>query len=288
VSADAHLRQEWSDLLERRPTFRDTLAPYEGILRAWSSWPAEVVTPLVWTAEECRARWTRGAPLLAEASPAVPREAMEELLAPALAFLAAVGTDSAALQRVAEAWDRGEITSSDFLPRKGRLGSLALQQELGLADGTQAFLAAASLRPILAAFFAACRSHPIDAWDLGVCPFCGAPPGFADLTEEGRCILACHVCGGGWAFGRLRCPFCGNRMPQDLVRLVPEDPKEEGYFVEACKLCRGYVKTLDRRIRWNAGSALIEDWGSPHLDLISHQRGYWRPVPSIVQLREQA
>jgi hypothetical protein len=35
-------------------------------------------------------------------------------------------------------------------------------------------------------------------WGLGVCPFCGAPPGFGDLVEEGRRRLACHYCGGGW------------------------------------------------------------------------------------------
>jgi hypothetical protein len=288
VSASARLLQEWSELLERRPTFRDTLAPYQRILEAWSRWRAETVTPLGWSAEECRARWARGVPLLAETSPAVPPEAMEELVAAALEFLATVGSDPLALQRLAEAWDRGSVVSSDFFPRMGRFGEAGLQQELGLAPEILAFVASASLRPILDRFFADCRPHPNDAWDLGVCPFCGAPAGFADITEEGRCLLACHVCGGAWAFRRISCPFCGNRVPQDLVRLTPEGPKEEGYFVEACKLCRGYVKSLDRRVRWNGASALVEDWGSPHLDLVALRQGYWRPVPSLVQLAARA
>jgi hypothetical protein len=41
---------------------------------------------------------------------------------------------------------------------------------------------------------------------------------------------------------------------------------------------------VDRRLRWNAASPLIEDWGTPHLDLIARRRGYWRGTPSLVQL----
>src|SRR3989442_15075750 len=38
------------------------------------------------------------------------------------------------------------------------------------------------------------RDHLADGvWQLGVCPFCGAPPGFSDVVEDGRRRLACHV-----------------------------------------------------------------------------------------------
>jgi formate dehydrogenase maturation protein FdhE len=84
-------------------------------------------------------------------------------------------------------------------------------------------------------------------------------------------------------FPRLQCPFCGHQTAKDLVRLDAEE-KEEGYFISACKQCHGYIKELDRRVRWNAGSALIEDWGSPHLDLVAVHAGYWRPIPSLIQL----
>lgn len=141
-----------------------------------------------------------------------------------------------------------------------------------------------SLRPSLGALFGECRSDLVDGvWDLGVCPFCGAPPGVADVTEDGGRRLACHLCGGGWGFPRLRCPFCGNDSTQDLARLEPE-AKEEGYVISTCKRCRAYVKELDRRGRWNAGPALVEDWGSPHLDLIAHREGYWRPCAPLIQL----
>lgn len=67
------------------------------------------------------------------------------------------------------------------------------------------------------------------------------------------------------------------------MRLLAED-KDEGFAINACRACRGYVKELDRRVRWNAGSALVEDWGSPHLDLIAYRQDYWRPIPTLVQL----
>ena len=91
------------------------------------------------------------------------------------------------------------------------------------------------------------------------------------------------MCGGGWVFPRLRCPFCGAQSAKDLVRLEAEE-REEGYFISACKQCRVYVKELDRRIRWNAGSALVEDWGSPHFDMVALREGYRRPIASLIQL----
>src|SRR5439155_550529 len=81
------------------------------------------------------------------------------------------------------------------------------------------------------------------------------PPGFADLLEDGRRRLACHLCDTSWTFGRLACPLCGNRTSTDLVRLLAEGA-DEGYVIAACRARRGYVKELDRRLRWNAGSAL--------------------------------
>jgi len=91
------------------------------------------------------------------------------------------------------------------------------------------------------------------------------------------------MCGGAWVFPRLRCPFCGAQAAKDLVRLEAEE-KEEGYFISACRQCKAYVKELDRRIRWNAGPALVEDWGSPHFDMVALRAGYWRPIPSLIQL----
>lgn len=279
------LQEEWRGLLERRPTFRASLAPYARILETWVAWPGDRVDPLRWTAGECQDRWRRGVPLLAETAAALPREEMEDLLSGVMEVLAAMGEETEALRRFAEAWDRGEIAPADLFPGPGRVGTSAVQQRTGLSQEALAFLAYGSLRPILEAFFAECGQHLTEgAWDLGVCPLCGAPPGYVDLLETGQRRLACHVCGAGWVFSRLRCPYCGNRNVSDLVRLQAEEA-DEGYLIEACKACQGYLKGLDRRVRWNAGSALVEDWGSPHLDLIAHGDGYWRAIPTLIELQ---
>lgn len=279
----ATLLQEWDELITRRPTFKDALAGYREILSAWSRWPTETVVPLAWDESNCRERWQRGVPLLAEGLPSLPAEPLEELLVPALELLAAVGTDDHTLRRVAEAWDAGEIGVHALVPTRGGIGSPALQQRLGLSSESWAFLAS-SLRPVWETYFTPVRGYLRDGlWDLGVCPFCGAPPGFTDITENGSRCLACHLCGGAWIFPRLRCPYCGSVDTKDFVKLQAQD-REEGYMISACQKCRGYLKELDRRVRWNAGSALVEDWGSPHLDLVARRSGYWRAVPTLIEL----
>jgi hypothetical protein len=280
------LAGEWAELLGRRASFRDVLSPYGGILEAWAGWTGGIA-PLAWSAEACRAVWERGAPLLAEAPPEVPREALEELLGPTLDFLAAVGDEPEALRRFAAAWDGGELSPRLLLPVQGRLGSPAVQSAVGLSQEALGFLVYGSLRPILEVYLARCREHVGgQAWDLGLCPLCGAPPGFGDIGDDGKRRLVCHVCGGSWGFSRLTCPYCGSRNPQDAVRLQAEEA-EEGYVVAACQGCRGYLKEIDRRARWNAVSPLLEDWSTPHLDLVARRAEYWRAVPTLLDLQRE-
>jgi len=44
------------------------------------------------------------------------------------------------------------------------------------------------------------------------------------------------------------------------------------------------VKEVDRRQRWNARTSIVEDWGSPHLDLVARRAGYWRAVPTLLEV----
>jgi FdhE protein len=186
------------------------------------------------------------------------------------------------LRRVAEAWDHGTIAPAALFPTPGGVGGRVVETIAGSTIDMAALLAYGSLRPALQAYFARARAHlgPHD-WALGVCPFCGAPAAFSDVLEDGRRRLACHLCGGGWFFPRTKCPFCASERSQDLLRLEPEN-QDQGYLIIACGGCSGYLKELDRRVRWNGQSALVEDWGSPHLDLIAHRARYRRPVPILI------
>jgi len=271
---------EWADLLTRRPSFREALAPLGRVIDAWASWSDEGLAPLACTAQTASRLWAKGEPLLAAALPVIPPERIEPLLHPALDVLAGIEDT----RTFTDAWDRGEIGPADLLPARGRIGAMTLHERCHLTQDAVAFLAIAGLRPALSAYFAPGQTLVEGGtWDLGICPCCGAPPGFADLLEDGRRQLACHLCDTRWIAARLVCPLCGNRTTADFVRLIAEEA-DEGYAITACRGCRGYVKELDRRARWNAGSAIVEDWGSPHLDLIAHRQQYWRPIPTLIQL----
>jgi FdhE protein len=278
------LAEAWGSLLERRRALGPSLAPYAGVLSAWEALPLAPRPPLGWTAESCWATWERGTPLLSAAPVALAPDEIEPFLAPALEALVAAGIDPEPLRRFAAMWDAGELGPADLLPRPGRLGSIRAAEGAGLSATVLAFLTCAALRPWLDAHFAECRAHlRPGAWRLGICPFCGTPPGFAELLDDGQRWLACHVCAGTWTFARLGCPYCGTDRPADLARLMAE-AGDEGYALAACKACLGYVKELDRRLRWNAGPALVEDWGSPHLDVYAAREGFWRGTPSLAHL----
>jgi hypothetical protein len=278
------LREPWRELLARRRLLAPSLGPYGELLERWSAW-----TPsrraLTWSAQRCRECWARGVPLAAEAPPALHADELEDLLGGSMEQVAAATPARApALQRLAEAWDAGAIGPEALLPRRDGIGDGRVESASGLDAAAVTFLAYATLRPALDAWLAPARAHFADVeWGRGVCPFCGAPPGFIDVVEGGHRRLACHFCGGAWGFAKLRCPLCGVEGTKDLHRLQAEG-EDAGYVISACRACRAYMKELDRRERWNGGPPLLEDWASPHLDLVAHREGFTKPLPALLDL----
>jgi len=281
MGAPIDLRPDWQDLLARRAALAPSLIPYTTLLDAWAA--VDPGVGAAWGAVECRKRWLAKVPLLAGVPLALPAEAIEPLLDIALDLFASMAiVEPGLLQRFAEAWDAGEVRPESLLPQPGRIGSI--EGAHGLPATAMGFLACAGLRPHLDRFLEGSREHlGAGDWELGACPFCGGPPGFGDIIEDGRRRLACHLCGGGWIFPRLRCPFCGTDRTADLGRLDLEGA-EEGYFISTCAASGAYLKELDRRVRWNGGPALVEDWGSPHFDLAARRAGHWRPVAPLLCL----
>jgi hypothetical protein len=285
------LREEWADVLRRRAEFADTLLLYRNVIEAWAEWRPRRPLALDWSAAHCHARWESEIPLLGEAPPPpVTAAEIENLVGAGLDAVASVrgDRDGDKLRRFARGWDSGTITPDDLTPRKGRLGSEKLETMTSLSPAALGFLVSACMRPVLTAYFADAHSHFSNVdWSAGVCPFCGAPPGFCDVLEDGRRRVACHLCSGTWIASRGRCVYCGTTQARDLVKLEPEQ-REEGYSISACRRCRAYVKELDRRARWDGRSALVEDWGSPHFDLVAHREGYWRPLTPPLELARRA
>jgi FdhE protein len=279
------LREAWRDLLARRPAFRDALAVCGDIFELWAASTPPSAAPLAWSEAECLAQWERGVPLLPDAPLRLARAEVEDLLGGVLELLAPLDASRAdAVRRFAQAWDRGALDPAALLPSKGRLGDGSVERESGLDQEFVGLVGYAALRPALEGYLSRAHGYRTEGvWALGICPCCGAPPGFADIVEGGQRRLACHHCGAGWVFPRLTCPFCGESDSKRLVRLDPGE-REEGYAIAACRGCQAYLKELDRRTRWNGGPPLIEDWGSPHFDLAAQRQGYWRPVPVPISL----
>jgi hypothetical protein len=279
------LMADWQGLLTRRAAMAEPLRFWTAILEGWASWkPPATLVALAWSAEECRERWQAGRTLLADAVPEIPAASLEDLLGPVMERLAADGPEAAAaLGRFAQAWDDGQVGPASLLPALDRDPAAGLQERFGLGSYLGAFLPVAALRPALETYFEGGRELPDGVWTRGGCPWCGGAPSYGDLGEDGRRRLSCHVCGGAWIAARLRRPFCESWNSRDLTRLVGEG-LDEGYFIEACRACHGYLKGVDRRQRWNAGPPLVEDWGSPHHDIHAAREGFWRSTPSLAHL----
>jgi hypothetical protein len=278
------LREAWAEMLTRRSTFASSLAPYGDVVERWADWSGPAPAPR-WTPQQCRAAWERGIPLAADVAPTLDPAAVEDLLGAGMEHLAAADpTRGAALQRLAEAWDARAVGADSLLPRRDGLGDGPVESATGLDSAAVGFLAYVALRPVLQAWLTPAREHLEGVtWGRGVCPFCGAPPGFVDVVEGGHRRLACHFCGGDWAFAKLRCPLCGVEGTKDLHRLQAEGP-DAGYVISGCRACHGYLKELDRRERWNGGPPTLEDWGTPHLDVVARREGYRKPLPALLDL----
>src|SRR5262249_50829154 len=177
------LREAWRDLLVRRRGIASSLGAYGELVERWSGWnPSQ--QSVTWSALRCRGSWRRGLPLAAEAAPPLDRDDVEELLGAAMEDVA--GIDPArgtALQRLAAAWDSGAIGPDALLPRRDGIGDGRIEAVSGIDAAAVTFLAYATLRPALEAWLAPAQPH-LDGvdWGRGVCPFCGAPPGFIDVV----------------------------------------------------------------------------------------------------------
>src|SRR4051812_7553489 len=115
------LRAAWADILERRRALASTLSPYAELLERWAS--ATSVRTRSWSPVECREQWDRGLPLAAAMPPPLAAGDVEDLLGEAMEQVAALDpARAAALQRLAGAWDAGDVTPASLLPARDGIG----------------------------------------------------------------------------------------------------------------------------------------------------------------------
>jgi FdhE protein len=116
---------------------------------------------------------------------------------------------------------------------------------------------------------------------------CGASAALVEARGlERRLRHRCGRCGADWAAEPLRCPFCGTRDHGKLTGLVSERAGERGR-VEACGLCRGYLKTITTLTAAPPAEVALLDLETVHLDVAAVEHDFQRPPtrPRRVALR---
>ena len=129
-----------------------------------------------------------------------------------------------------------------------------------------------AMRPILTraadAILARLDTH---AWGKGTCPVCGGEPDLAVITPAAERFLICSRCLGRWRFDQLTCPFCRNA---DRNRITSFASRDGRYRLNACDVCRRYLKAYDARGASRPVLPTVDSVATIPLDAAAMQRGY--------------
>ncbi|MEW6573970.1 MAG: formate dehydrogenase accessory protein FdhE [Bacillota bacterium] len=124
-------------------------------------------------------------------------------------------------------------------------------------------------------------------WQRGICPVCGNYPSFSVLRDEERArYLYCDLCGTNWRFHRIGCPFCEVSNGEQTLLVLEERPE---YRIYVCESCRGYLKTLDTKVR-KLDDLLVENIRTSFLDVLLLREGYCNPAlewSNVIPLAER-
>jgi len=113
-------------------------------------------------------------------------------------------------------------------------------------------------------------------WHRGSCFVCGARAALGELQGNARARhLRCGLCGSDWPVRRMQCPFCGNEG-HATQRLLYAEGCRETQRVEACDVCRRYVKVIAAHDPTPPELVAVEDLATLHLDRIAERNGYSR------------
>lgn len=114
------------------------------------------------------------------------------------------------------------------------------------------------------------------------CPFCGARPVAAVLRGEGdggKRWLLCSLCSTEWPFRRVLCPGCG---AEDKERLPVYTSEEVPHVrVEACDLCKAYIKSIDLT-RDGRAVPMVDEIATVALDIWAEEHGYSKIEPNLL------
>ncbi len=136
-------------------------------------------------------------------------------------------------------------------------------------------LAQNTLKPFLRKWAGSIHADT-SAWNRGQCPMCGATPTLSEIVGKTAARrLRCGMCGCGWDYPRLCCAFCGNQEHKLLTKISVEGD-DDHYFVQACNVCRGFLKMLVHFEPLAVEQLAVEDLATMHLDFAASRLNYAR------------
>ncbi len=150
----------------------------------------------------------------------------------------------------------------------------SLEKKLSIDPAVLTFVVYNSLKPSLVKFSEMVSGY-LDReqeWDKGYCPVCGSRPELSIFEENGKRSLLCGFCGHRWRSKRIYCPFCENTDHETLRYYEIED--EEEYRVDACDMCKGYIKTVDVKKLSRPLYLPLESISTPYIDVKFREMGY--------------
>jgi len=142
------------------------------------------------------------------------------------------------------------------------------------------FYARALLQPFAEAL--ASRGSPDTQSTASRCPFCSALPVAGVLRGEGdgaKRSLLCSLCGTEWQYRRVVCPNCGEENKDQLPVYHAEGL--DYVRVDACDVCRTYIKSVDLTKNGHAVPA-VDEMATLTLTLWAEENGYARIETNIL------
>ena len=258
------------------PDLREAADAYEAILTLLRQ--ADLHTARIsMTPEQARRKMEEGFPLLHGLDLEVDLKGTQALMLRLAGSLENCGNNSNARQiRMAIEEDRLDVGSLlSKTPSDERGGSSARHQ--GLDSGLLLTIAENALKPSFHAWRRQLTPLPEGIhWQRGECFMCGATPIFGELRDNNLVKhLRCGRCGADWQFRRLQCLYCGNEDHRTLGILYNQDPREKNR-VEACEMCKGYLKIITTFAPTPPELLPAEDLATLHLDYAAQKHGYIR------------
>lgn len=290
----AKLHQEadrrWQKLEREHPELADTVMFGQGLVRRYiDELPAAGRTAL--TPERAREKLTAGVPLLEDEDLDLDLAGIRAFFSSLCVWIGEQGELVEEARRTRRAIRTGELNVDDLTA-----AALAGEQEtieglarrlgvsLTLLQTLTGFTVSAALMETARALTPLVEQEGVE-WPHGICPICGGPPLLAELQgSEGRRMLRCAACGGGWRFPRVRCPHCDSEDPKQQHYLALESEAEK-YRVDLCENCNGFIKSVTSFAPTPAELLTIEDAAMLHLDATARERGY-TPTPDIGEGRK--